>query len=259
MSEPIDSDILDYDEEGGFGRWVLTLLRICGAAFVILLLTWSSLARPFRIPSGSMIPTLEIGDHIVVNMLGYGLHIPWYDPNSSGFLTLLPLSSRKIITWAEPARGDVIVFRYPPDPEVDYIKRVVGLPGDTIEVRGGELWLNGEQAPRSFVEETQFVDNSCLPTPAKRYTEILAGISHPVLASPYTRLGEFGPYVVPEGQYFVMGDNRDNSADSRVWGTVPEENIVGRASRIWLSWNTCQGDIPQIGSFRTERIGKRIE
>jgi len=259
MGEPSDADILDYDEEGGFGNWLLTMLRICGIALGVLLFVWSTLFRPFRIPSGSMVPTLEVGDHIFVNMLSYGLNLPWYQPDSSGFLNLLPISSAEVITWSEPARGDVIVFRYPPDPKVDFIKRLVALPGDTVEVRGGELYLNGEPAERTFVEKSIFEDDACNQTPVSRYNESLDGLIHPVLASPYPRLGEFGPITIPEDRYFVMGDNRDNSSDSRVWGTVPRGHIVGKASRIWLSWNTCDGDIPQIGSFRLGRIGMKIE
>jgi signal peptidase I len=259
MSEPLDADILEYDEEGGFGSWLMTLLRICAVAFIVLLVFWSMLFRPFRIPSGSMVPTLEVGDHIFVSMLDYGLHVPIIDTNSSGFLGILPLRTTEVISWSEPARGDVIVFRYPPDPKVDYIKRIVGLPGDTVEVHGGEVSINGAPAPRTFVEEFKFVDDACRESPAKRFSEDLAGVAHAVLASPFTRLGEYGPVTVPEGHFFVMGDNRDNSSDSRVWGFVPRDHVIGKASRIWLSWNTCQGNIPQIGSFRLNRIAQRIE
>lgn len=239
MSDPIDSDILDYDEEGGFGRWLATLLRICGVAFLILLVTWSSLARPFRIPSGSMIPTLEIGDHIFVNMLGYGLHVPWYDAESSGFLTLLPLRSKQIISWSQPARGDVIVFRYPPDPKVDYIKRIVGLPGDRLQMIDGVLHINGEPVKLRRIEDAQLEGPDGRMVEVRQYLETLPnGVTHPILKTRRNGpLDNTQEYLVPAHHYFAMGDNRDNSQDSRfsLVGYIPEENLVGRAEFLFFS------------------------
>jgi len=258
MKEPADADILDYDEEGGFGNWLVTLLRICAVAFLVILFIWSSLVRPFRIPSGSMVPTLEVGDHIAVPMLTYGLNVPWLETRGRGFLGL-PVGTKEVFSWGEPARGDVVVFKYPPDPSIDFVKRIVGLPGDTIELRDNVLYVNGEPAPRTYVEEFTFVDDACRSIPASLYTEALGGVSHAVLDSGGRHLADRAAVTVPEGQYFVMGDNRDNSADSRIWGTVPRGHIVGKAYLIWLSWDTCQGDIPQLGSFRSGRFARRIE
>lgn len=204
---------------------------------LIVLLFRSFLFEPFKIPSGSMIPTLLIGDFILVNKYAYGLK--------------LPVLNTRFISVGEPKRGDVVVFRYPVDPGVNFIKRMVGLPGDTITYRLKQLYVNGE--PVSELEQGIYssADVKC-STPAAdavRLQEDLGGVKHDILlhmGSP----GRDGQWVVPEGHYFVMGDNRDRSNDSREWGFVPEENLMGRAVGIWMNfdWNKGCGDFSRIGS-----------
>ena len=220
-----------------------------GASFfpVILIVFFvrSFLVEPFKIPSGSMIPTLLVGDFILVNKFSYGIR--------------LPVLNRKVIGLGDPQRGDVMVFRYPADPSLDYIKRVVGLPGDTITYRDKRLSINGELVPVSEAPRYLDPDRRVYST---RLDETLGDVTHQILidegkpahvpralAYPFRENCEyFGNGLrctVPEGHYFVMGDNRDASSDSRVWGFVPDENIVGRAFFVWFNF----GDLGRIGSF----------
>ncbi len=236
----------DGASSGGVLAWLWDMLRTWGPALLAVLVIRSAIAEPFRIPSGSMVPTLAIGDHILVSKFSYGLRIPFTQ------IELLPLG--------EPERGDVIVFRYPPDPSLDYIKRIVGLPGDTVEVRNGVVYVNGQEARRTYRDRFKFVNDRCQVQEERLYDEDLLGVVHPVLASVGSSgiRRNYGPRTVPEGHYFVMGDNRDNSADSRVWGFVPRENIKGKAIWVWLSVDRCNGSIPIIGSFRPGRFGLRV-
>ncbi|MEC9340168.1 MAG: signal peptidase I [Pseudomonadota bacterium] len=198
------------------------LVEYCKAFFPVILVVFllrSFLAEPFRIPSGSMIPTLEVGDFILVNKFAYGIR--------------LPVINHKVIDLGAPRRGDVVVFRYPPDPGVDYIKRVVGLPGDRIGYYDKVLYINGKPVPMERLEERS-------PEGEPRqvvFSETLDGNAHRVQWI-IGRPSPEGEIEVPEGQYFVLGDNRDNSRDSRVWGFVPDENLVGKAFIIWMSWNS---------------------
>jgi signal peptidase I len=212
--------------------------------FAVLVLR-SFLAEPFRIPSESMMPNLLVGDFILVNKFDYGLR--------------LPVLNTKILRNGEPKRGDVVVFRYPghseQDPEkgTDYIKRVIGLPGDTIEVSDDQVRINGQAVAYKpagvFVGTGAGLDN----TGADIVEEMLPGRPHTVLNEPGS---PFPPstWVVPPGQYFAMGDNRDHSADSREWGFFPERNLVGRAMVIWLN---CEGWFCSDG-FDYSRIGDTI-
>jgi len=189
--------------------------------FVVLILR-SFLAEPFRIPSESMMPTLLVGDFILVNKFTYGIR--------------LPVINKKIIPLNEPKRGDIIVFRYPKDPSIDYIKRVVGIPGDKIVYENKKLYVNGEpavQVPLGTYEGVGFGEDM---TGAQHFLENLAGVNHSVLTVENAVSNE-GTYVIPDGHYFAMGDNRDRSGDSRYWGMVPEENLVGKAFFIWMNWD----------------------
>ena len=205
----------------------------------------SFLVEPFKIPSGSMIPTLLVGDLILVNKFHYGLRIP--------------VINTKITDGEKPQRGDVMVFRYPPKPSLDYIKRVVGLPGDTVAYLNKRLTINGKTIETQTVPE--FFDEDSMRY-FKQYQEALGAQPHRLLndddrpafipgvekfpgfeACNYTIEGV--TCKVPEGHYFMMGDNRDNSMDSRYWGFVPEKNIVGKAFFVWMNF----GSLKRIGSF----------
>ncbi len=205
----------------------------------------SFLVEPFKIPSGSMIPTLLVGDLILVNKFHYGLRIP--------------VINTKITNGEKPQRGDVMVFRYPPKPSLDYIKRVVGLPGDTVAYLNKRLTINGKTIETQTVPE--FFDEDSMRY-FKQYQEALGAQPHRLLndddrpafipgvekfpgfeACNYTIEGV--TCKVPEGHYFMMGDNRDNSMDSRYWGFVPEKNIVGKAFFVWMNF----GSLKRIGSF----------
>jgi len=205
---------------------------------LVVLILRSFLIEPFRIPSGSMMPTLLAGDFILVNKNAYGIRLPAVD--------------LKIIETGSPKRGDVVVFRYPEDPSVDYIKRVVGLPGDTISYYGKQLYVNGEPAKQKRLGIYTATGTALYMTGADRRIEALGNTEHEILVVKGRRSPE-GEFVVPDGHYFVMGDNRDNSNDSRVWGFVPDENLVGKAFMIWMSWDSVQNRVSW------ERIGNSIE
>jgi signal peptidase I len=204
--------------------------------FIVLLLR-SFLVEPFRIPSGSMMPTLLVGDFILVNKFAYGIR--------------LPVINTKVIRIGEPHRGDVVVFRYPQDPAVDYIKRVVGVSGDRIDYRGKTLYVNGVAMPQTPIGVYTGIGSGARETGSFLATEDLKGVRHSILLNPLApdfppmcRTLAAGPIVVPPGHYFAMGDNRDNSNDSRCWGLVPEENLVGKAFAIWMSWDTSLSGFP---------------
>ncbi len=202
----------------------------------IVLLFRSFLFEPFKIPSGSMIPTLLVGDFIVVNKFAYGVR--------------LPVINKKFISFGEPQRGDVVVFRYPVDPAVNFIKRAVGLPGDTITYRDKTLYINGERVEGSSTGRFESSNVKCsTPAPdAMLYEEQLDAANHRLLLHDRSRSRD-GQWVVPEGHYFMMGDNRDRSNDSREWGFVPEENLLGRAVGIWLNFDFERGcaDFSRVG------------
>ncbi|HEV7166212.1 MAG TPA: signal peptidase I [Gammaproteobacteria bacterium] len=185
---------------------------------LLVLLLRSFLAEPFHIPSSSMVPTLLIGDFILVNKYDYGVR--------------LPVLHTKIIKVGEPKRGDVAVFRYPNDPSIDYIKRIVGLPGDHIVYRNKTLYINGVEMQKDALGPYTGPDADG----ALLGREHLGNVTHEVLTVPGQYSNE-GEWTVPEGEYFAMGDNRDNSSDSRYWGFVPEQNLVGRAFFIWMNWD----------------------
>jgi len=221
--------------EGAPQPIVVDYARSFFPVLLIVLIIRSFLYEPFRIPSGSMMPTLLVGDFIFVNKFDYGLR--------------LPVLNTKIVGIGEPQRGDVIVFRFPPDPSINYIKRLIGLPGDTIRYRGKRLYVNDEPVPVS-PSGTYFGGCPFQPD-AMKYEERLGDLRHAILNCSRNQ-GREGEFVVPAGHYFMMGDNRDNSEDGRYFGYVPEANIVGRAVRIWMSW-----DFSRLPQWR--RIGGRVE
>jgi len=222
--------------------WTAGLFPVIVIVFVLR----SFLFEPFKIPSASMVPTLMVGDLILVNKYHYGIR--------------LPVAGTKVIPNKDPARGDVIVFHYPRDPRVDYIKRVIGLPGDEISYLNSQLRINGQPIAVQPLGDDYDYDSNRYMT---RFSEQLGPVTHKIQRYPQPR--EFNPAQVydfpfkdqcthspegtvckvPKGHYFVMGDNRDNSEDSRYWGFVPDENIVGRAFFVWMNF----GDLGRIGSF----------
>ncbi len=225
-SESIDSDIKrrgfvlkGYDNIVEFGKFLFPVV------FVVLVLR-SFVAEPFKIPSGSMLPTLTIGDYILVNKFAYGVR--------------LPVLHTKIIELSEPKRGEIFVFRYPKDPSLNYIKRVIGLPGDKIEYYDKILYINGKSIPQAYQNSYRIDDIGI----AQRLTEQLGDIEHEMLIMQHNPARN-NKWIVPAGHYFAMGDNRDNSNDSRFWGFVPEENLVGKAFFIFFHW----GELNRIGSI----------
>ena len=222
--------------------WTAGLFPVIAIVFLLR----SFLFEPFKIPSGSMVPTLLVGDLILVNKFTYGIR--------------LPVINRKIVPLNDPQRGDVVVFRYPPDPRLDYIKRVVGLPGDEIVYAEQRLTVNGQLVTTQA--QPEFYDEDSLRY-SPQFSEKLGDGEHRILVDPrrpsmLTGVDHRFPFAencaytaegvrckVPAGHYFVMGDNRDNSQDSRYWGFVPDENLVGRAFFVWMNF----GNPSRIGGF----------
>ncbi|MEW5756950.1 MAG: signal peptidase I [Pseudomonadota bacterium] len=189
---------------------------------LIVLVLRSFVIEPFRIPSGSMMPTLLVGDFIMVNKYAYGLR--------------LPVVKTKIFDIGAPERGDVVVFRYPKEPSIDYIKRVVGVPGDVIGYYDKQLYINGKPLTRAAVGRYEGVGAGVTMSGNEVYQETLSAVTHQIMIDPH-KPTQSGEITVPPGHYFVMGDNRDNSNDSRFWGMVPEANLVGKAFMIWMNWD----------------------
>jgi signal peptidase I len=217
---------------------------------LVVFLLRSFLVEPFKIPSGSMIPTLEVGDLILVNKYNYGLK--------------LPVIGTRLTEGRPVARGDVVVFRYPPKPSLDYIKRVIGLPGDEVLYQNKELWINGQKIARDSLPEyfeedamryfKQFEERLPTGEGALKTHRLLLDESRPAFIAgvePFPQRDQCRYDVqgvrckVPAGYYFVMGDNRDNSLDSRYWGFVPDANLVGRAFFVWMNF----GNLKRIGGF----------
>ncbi|MEN9866634.1 MAG: hypothetical protein RL748_2224 [Pseudomonadota bacterium] len=227
-----------------------TWIEYSGSFFPVIALVFflrSFLFEPFKIPSESMVPTLLVGDLILVNKYTYGIR--------------LPIINKKIININDPKRGDVMVFKYPVDGKTDYIKRVVGVPGDKIDYHGKRLTINGK--PLAYQTLPEYL-NSERMTYSRQLVEDLQGTSHKILndepSGPFhvAQVSKFPgrdncqfdddgfTCTVPAGNYFMMGDNRDNSADSRYWGFVPNENIVGKAFVVWMNFS----DVKRIGSIQ---------
>ncbi len=233
----------DVTSGGGSGRprenWIVEYSKAFFPVILIVFLLRSFIVEPFRIPSGSMLPSLHIGDFILVNKFGYGLR--------------LPIVNTKFVDLSLPERGDVMVFRFPQEESINYIKRVVGLPGDNIEYRNKRLYINGQPVPVEEVDGYAFEESGKRQIFAKRLVETLGGVRHEILVDESKRSTNMR-FSVPQGHYFVMGDNRDYSNDSRYWGFVPEANIVGKAFFIWFSWDMTNG-----GGVVWNRIGNLIK
>jgi signal peptidase I len=249
----VDGDIEPARQQLLQQPWWLDWTAGLFPVILVVFLFRSFLLEPFKIPSGSMVPTLLVGDLILVNKFHYGIR--------------LPVLNKKIIAINDVKRGDVMVFRYPEDPTTDFIKRVVGIPGDEISYVNQKLYVNGQLQPTQFVDN--FYDDSGQPPSPRvyrpRFTEKLGDKPHQILVQPEAPRSFHpdradGPFPfqencrytveavtckVPAGHYFMMGDNRDNSRDSRYWGFVPDENIVGKAFLVWMNF----GNLKRVGTF----------
>jgi len=244
--DKVDGDIEQARRKLLVQPWWLDWTAGLFPVILIVFLLRSFLFEPFKIPSGSMVPTLLVGDLILVNKFHYGIR--------------LPVLNKKIVANHDPQRGDVMVFRYPVDPRVDYIKRVVGVPGDEVAWLNQRLTLNGKEVPTQPLGE--FYDEDSLRY-VPMFSERLGAVEHRILVDPKRPAFYGGDQMtfpmhencryspegvvckVPPGHYFMMGDNRDNSQDSRFWGFVPDENIVGKAFFVWMNF----GNLGRIGAF----------
>jgi signal peptidase I len=241
----VDGDIAEAKVRLLMQPWWLDWTAGLFPVIIVVFVMRSFLFEPFKIPSGSMIPTLLVGDLILVNKFTYGLR--------------LPVLNIKLTEGTSPKRGDVMVFRYPPKPSLDYIKRVVGVPGDTVAYLNKRLTINGKVIETKALPE--FFDEDAMRY-FKQFEETLGDMPHRLLndderpafvpgADPFegksgcTYTIEGVTCKIPDGNYFMMGDNRDNSLDSRYWGFVPDKNIVGKAFFVWMNF----GNLKRIGSF----------
>lgn len=228
--------------------WVVEQARAFFPVLLIVLAIRSFWFEPFKIPSGSMIPTLLVGDFIVVNKFAYGLR--------------LPVLNNKIVSIGEPERGDIVIFRRPRDPQMSvdsqegltYVKRLTGMPGDRISYQDHQLTINDVAVPRSQIGNYLGEAQSLQDSDTNLFEEDLLGHKHQTLGKPASDPRINGEWTVPAGHYFMMGDNRDGSSDSRTWGFVPEANLVGRASFIWFHF-----DLQRKGWVAWSRIGRAVK
>jgi signal peptidase I len=242
----VDSNLDDAKQKVLAQPWWLDWTAGLFPVIAIVFCLRSFLFEPFKIPTGSMLPTLEVGDLILVNKFDYGIR--------------LPVFNQKIIANKDPQRGDVVVFRYPPDPRLDYIKRVVGVPGDEVSYLNKVLAINGKTLATAPLPEYYNEERRKL---TQQFKESLGSVEHRILhmpeREPFVPAGDFPQNEacrysaegvvckVPAGHYFVMGDNRDDSVDSRYWGFVPDRNLVGRAFWVWMNFGNFTG---RFGSFK---------
>jgi signal peptidase I len=190
--------------------------------FLIVLVIRAFIIQPFRVPTGSLEPTVMPNDFLAVSQFAYGLR--------------LPITHTKILSIGEPKRGDIAVFRYPANPKLDYVKRIIGVPGDHVVYKNKVLYINGIEAKQTNLGPAMDVEPGG-NIPSMMYEEDLLGVKHKILI--HNQGGEMADFdvTVPQGHYFAMGDNRDNSGDSRVWGFVPEKNLIGQAFMVFLAWD----------------------
>ena len=230
LQRPKETGFKGKETTGTDSRSAGIVIEYARAFFPVILVVFvlrSFIVEPFRIPSGSMLPSLYIGDFILVSKFSYGIR--------------LPLVNQKVFSIGTPKRGEVLVFRFPRNPKTNFIKRVVGVPGDIVEYKNKRLRINGKVVDIEKVDRERTEQGATRSDQVEKYIESLGKSSHGILldSALYSRDGRI---EVPENQFFVMGDNRDHSNDSRFWGFVPEENIVGRAFFVWFSWDSKKDD-----------------
>jgi signal peptidase I len=205
---------------------------------LLVLIIRSFIIQPYRVPTGSLLPTVWPGDFIAVNQFAYGLR--------------LPVINYKIWPIGEPKRGDIVLFRWPQNPEIIFVKRVVGVPGDHIVYRHKILKINGIEAKQQFLHKDLSVTSNKFPVTILKKSENLLGVNHQIFIYEGDAQNQYFEITVPEGRYFMMGDNRDDSDDSRYWGFVPEENLIGKAFFVWMSFDS------ENNKVRWCRIGSKI-
>lgn len=234
--------VLNLEEEAYLSNGMPIIVDYARSFFWVLLLVLvlrSFLFEPFRIPSGSLMPTLLPGDFILVNKFDYGIR--------------LPVLNTKILAIHEPKRGDIVVFRYPVNPKVDFIKRVIGVPGDTISYVNKVFYINGQEAVQDYQTTEPYRYENGNTIEAMKFKENLLGVNHEIYQLPSRPTNDFTNLTVPDGMYFMIGDNRDDSADSRYWGFVPESYIVGKPLYVLFSWDSTHHN------FRWKRSGLVVQ
>lgn len=216
------------------------IIEFSRSFFIPLLLVWiirSFIVQPYRVPTGSLEPTVLPGDFIVVKQFSYGLR--------------LPIFNTKIVKVGEPKRGDIALFHYPVDPKVTFVKRVIGLPGDHIVYKNNILYVNGKEMKQKYIGKGVDIEQGGITSEVDQYIEDLDGVKHSIFLKPSASSIETD-VKVPEGHYFMIGDNRNESLDSRYWGFVPDIMLVGKAFGIWMSWDSINN------SIRWNRLGRPL-
>jgi len=217
---------------------IIEYARAFFPVLLIVLLIRTFLFQPYRVPTGSLEPTIIPGDMIFVNQYDYGLRVP--------------LWNYKFINIDKPKTGQIALFRWPVNPAITFVKRVIGTPGDRISYIDKVLYINGKKQPQKFVSDSLEIGDNGQTWKVKKYEEDLKGLKHFIIIRPDQPAKNFKNLVVPKGKYFMMGDNRDDSDDSRSWGFVPEKKFIGKALFVFMSWDS------QKHRFRWDRIGKSL-
>ncbi len=219
--------------------FLIDYARSLWPVFLIVFLIRSFVFEPYIVPSGSMLPTIQLGDFMLVDKFAYGIHLPFLGTT--------------IIPTGKPHTGDVVVFKNPVNPQTDLIKTVIGVPGDSISYINKQLFINGKAVEMNFIQATVEPNNANLGSVlVQEYTNDLGGHIHHIYTSPSMPAQDFVDLVIPKGMYFCMGDNRDNSDDSRVWGFVSQNQLIGKATYIFLSYNSM------THGFRWNRVGMQM-
>lgn len=236
-----------FKKETVFGKHIKrpVVIEYARAFFPVLLLVFvirSFIVQPYRVPTGSLEPTVIPGDFILVNQFDYGLRFPVWD--------------KKLVSISLPKHGQIALFYYPVNHNLTFVKRVIGLPGDRISYINKVLYINGKEQPQKFIADVTRVNDFGQLTTYKKYQETLDGVVHDIFVRTDIPGTNFYNVTVPAGHYFMMGDNRDESDDSRYWGFVPENDLVGHALLIWMSWNSNASH--WYHSVRWKRIGTSL-